>query len=175
MRQRESVQSICTLAYVRGSPNEMACCANPMRELLHVRTRKKAGEHDAMKTMRLSVKRGLFVLFEMTVFAALCFSSNIPSFLRLAGNEEWTASGLVAVPVSLNSVVAPDGPQHRAAKESKSRSLGPKSARGIDRKGPQATSVATDRKYHGSSDRAVVVARKPLQQHKHTTAQKESN
>jgi hypothetical protein len=99
-----------------------------------------------MRTVRLIVKRSLLGLFGLMVYAALGFSSNVPSSLRMARDEEWPASGRTAAPV-VQKVLAPHGPQHRAGGELKPKSSSPKATKSMSRKGVSATHPSTDHKH----------------------------
>jgi len=86
-----------------------------------------------MRTLRLTVKWSLFVLFGMMVFVAVGSSSTIPSFLRLATQEDGTVAKQAVVPASENSILATDTPRRRAATGSRRKALASKPMKQVDR------------------------------------------
>jgi hypothetical protein len=86
----------------------------------------------SMRTLRLTVKWSLFGLFGIMVSAALCFSSTVPSFLRLA-QEDGTVAKRAAVPASEDSVLPTDTPRRRATTGSRRKVLASKPMKQVDR------------------------------------------
>jgi len=88
----------------------------------------------------LIVKRSLFGLFGMMVFAALGFSWTIPSSSQLIEQEDGTVRARAATPVPRKPVAAAHGSRFRSAGRLKPDLLVPrtgKTAKSLDRKRAQ--------------------------------------
>lgn len=89
-----------------------------------------------MRTVHLIVKRTLFGLVGIMVVAAICFSSTMPSSLRLVEEMDGTRV-FVAKPVSAHSVATTHVRRTQAAKGLQPKSSGAKTIESKDRKVPK--------------------------------------
>lgn len=108
-------------------------------------------EHKSMKNVR-SAANSVLGLVGMMVFAAVCFSSTIPSSLRVVEQVNGSLTAVPATSALRNPVVAPHAPRFQAAGKLKARSTASRAARSINRKSAQTASALTGCKDYAPSD-----------------------
>lgn len=114
-----------------------------------------SGNTIIMRTVHLIVKRALFGLVGIMVVVAICFSSTLPSSLRLVEQEDGTRV-LAAKPVSGHSAAA-HARRAQAAKGLQHKSSDTKATKSMDRKTAQTTSALAGCKDYAPANAAPVV------------------